>query len=111
MLLPVNLPDPKKIEAVIKSEPRVLTKWREAMKQQGKRDLPNNIKEVEVVAGTSKAYTLSRLEKDHPELFERVNSETADLPKSKFVPKWQTFRFGTNSPVDASPGRWEIGSV
>ena len=108
------------------TEPRVLTKWREAMKHQGSRDdLGNNVTEVEPdrVTGNSKAYTLSRLEKDHPELFERVNSETADLPKSKLhdttlipatPPKPVTSRYQLMltrrqhfRPVDASPGRWE----
>lgn len=65
--------DPKKIEALLKDDPEVLVMWREAMKEQGKRsDLVNNINEVTAGKGTSKAYTLDRLRRDHEELFEQV---------------------------------------
>ena len=56
------------------SDPEALADFREAMKGQGKRnDIPNilyNIKEVQ--AGTGKAYTLSRLKRETPELFAAV---------------------------------------
>jgi hypothetical protein len=64
--------DPKKVEALLKDDPIVLLMWREAMKEQGKRnDLHDNIMEVET-QGTSRAYTLSRLRKQHPELYAEV---------------------------------------
>lgn len=65
--------DPKKIEAVIKDDPATLAMFREAMKAQGRRtDFLDNVKEVEAAAGNSKAYTLSRLERESPELFQAV---------------------------------------
>lgn len=89
--VPVILPEPKNSDArdaagkaagvsgsyVDKaSDPEALADFREAMKGQGKRnDIPNilyNIKEVQ--AGTGKAYTLSRLKRETPELFERVKA-------------------------------------
>jgi hypothetical protein len=51
---------------VIKDDPEVLPMFHKAMNEQGKRnDLCNNITEVKgQVTGTSKAYTLTRLQKD-----------------------------------------------
>ena len=68
--------DPKKVEALIKDDPECLTMYREAMKSQGKRtDFDHNVTEVEpVIRGNSKAYTLSRLERESPELFDSVCS-------------------------------------
>jgi len=67
--------DPKRVEAVIKDDPVALTMFREAMKQQpGPK--PNrsgdNITRSKTEKGTSKAYTLSRLERESPELFQAV---------------------------------------
>ena len=65
--------DPKKVEAVIKDDPEVLAMYREAMKQQGERkDLSDNVTEVSGPTGNSKAYTLSRLKRQTPELFKAV---------------------------------------
>ena len=68
--------DPKKIEALIKDDPEVLPMFHKAMNEQGKRyDLCNNITEVKgQVTGTSKAYTLTRLQKDNPEIYEEVKA-------------------------------------
>jgi hypothetical protein len=62
--------DPAKIEAVIRDDAEVLAMWREAMKAQGKRNLPDNVKEV--TAGNSRAYTVSRLQREAPDLFAKV---------------------------------------
>ena len=62
--------DPAKIEAVIRDDAQVLAMWREAMKAQGKRNLPDNVKEV--TAGNSRAYTVSRLQREAPDLFAKV---------------------------------------
>jgi hypothetical protein len=44
--------------------------WREAMKGQGKRnDLCDIITEVEGTTGTSRSYTVSRLQREAPALF------------------------------------------
>ena len=63
--------DPKKVEAVIKDEPEVLEMYREAMKQQGDRNLSDNVREVDG-SGNSRSYTLSRLKRESPELFQDV---------------------------------------
>ena len=67
--------DPKKVEAVIKDEPEVLTLYREAMKgKPGRKPDGNTGCESQPIAKGSgnKAYTLSRLEKQAPELFKAV---------------------------------------
>lgn len=65
----------EKVEAVLKGHPLVLTKFRKAMRQQGKRtNFCNNITEVDAVTGTSKAYTCQRLQRDAPELFAEVEA-------------------------------------
>jgi hypothetical protein len=65
--------NPDKIEAVIKDHPEVLALWRDAMSHQGERnDLRNNITEVKATTGTGKAYTVSRLKRESPELFQQV---------------------------------------
>lgn len=68
---------PEQVEALIKHDPETLAMWREAVKAgQGTRtDLHDNIIEVKVDQGTSLSYTLSRLKRDHPELFAAVVAE------------------------------------
>ena len=66
--------DPKKIEAVIKDDAEALAMFREAMKVgQGKRvSLGDNVTEAEPSSGNSLSYTLDRLKREAPELFQRV---------------------------------------
>ena len=68
--------NPDKIQAVIQDDAEALALFREAMKlNQGERtDIHNNIMDVEhtSIQGTSKAYTVSRLKRDRPDLFEKV---------------------------------------
>lgn len=71
--------DPEKIKAVIKDDPEALAMFRDAMKGQEGGDkrsrdatTSNNVTGEEAVTGNSKAYTLSRLQKESPELFEAV---------------------------------------
>jgi|TARA_R100000049_G_C1949492_1_gene96294 hypothetical protein len=69
--------DPKKVEAVIKDHPEVLAMYREAMKlKRGPKDQEsfddNVIKTKGRDVGNSKAYTLSRLEREAPKLFKDV---------------------------------------
>lgn len=68
--------DPAKIEALLRDDPEVLAMWREAMKEQGKRnDIHDNIMEVkEQKQGTSRSYTLARLQRVRPDLFEMVKA-------------------------------------
>lgn len=66
--------DPEKIEAVIREDAEVLTLWRDAMKEQGRRnDLGDNITQVKrQPRGTSRAYTLDKLKRQRPDLYEQV---------------------------------------
>jgi hypothetical protein len=74
--------DPAKIEAVIKDNPEALAMFREAMveKHGGVRKSEQaNIKNDNVILalpeqGNSKAYTVSRLKNNRPDLFEKVVS-------------------------------------
>jgi hypothetical protein len=70
--------NPERIEALIRDDAEVLAMWREAMKgKQGKRtDLVDNINEVKPSKGTSRAYTVSRLQREAPELFAQVAAGT-----------------------------------
>ncbi len=69
--------NPERIEGLIKHDPEVLVLWRDAMKGQGKRsDLCNNITEVQGTTGTSRSYTVSRLQREAPELFAQVVAGT-----------------------------------
>ena len=71
--------DPKKIEALIKDDPEVLPMFREAMKSKnydrgnqhtgGKGDNVNLANK-----GNTRAYTLTRLQKDNPEIYEEVKA-------------------------------------
>ena len=65
--------NPDKIEAVIKDHPEVLALWREAMTNEPhrpKKESNNNI--MPSTQGTGKAYTVSRLKRESPELLQQV---------------------------------------
>ena len=68
--------DPKKIEAVIRDDAEALAMFREAMKATNQHDLHgNNItmhSKGQRVTGTGRAYTLSRLKRQAPELYRAV---------------------------------------
>lgn len=67
--------DPAKIEAIIRDDPEVLVLWREAMKgQEGGDTTGNNVTSAERVTGNSRAYTLTRLQREAPELFAEVKA-------------------------------------
>jgi len=66
--------DPKKIEAVIKDDAEALAMFREAMKGEhggDKRGKDNNVI-LDTPQGNSLSYTLDRLKREAPELFQRV---------------------------------------
>ena len=65
--------NPDKIEAVIKDHPEVLALWREAMTNEPHKHTSdsNNIT-ITPERGTGKAYTVSRLKRESPELFQQV---------------------------------------
>lgn len=70
---------PDKIEAIIKSDIESLALFREAMvdgpggdRQSESKSISDNVTNALVVRGNSKSYTVSRLKRDRPDLFERV---------------------------------------
>lgn len=68
--------DPKKVEAVIRDDAEALTMYREAMKKpeggNKRSSTDDNIISDRSPVGTSRAYTLSRLQREAPDLFKRV---------------------------------------
>jgi hypothetical protein len=67
--------DPRKVEAVIKDDPECLAKFREAMKEQGRRtDVLPSDSEASYCKGETKAYQCERLRREAPELFEEVKA-------------------------------------
>lgn len=69
---------PDKVEALIRSDAETLRLWHQAVVEKpgkrAKRDISNNItnKHHGLQRGTSRAYTLARLEKHEPELYKQV---------------------------------------
>jgi len=65
---------PEKVEALLKDEPEVLALWRKATT--GKRHVhkadDNNNVIIKPRQGNSRAYTLDRLKRERPDLFDRV---------------------------------------
>jgi len=70
--------NPERIEGLIKHDPEVLVLWREAMKQKSghRTDLVNNVNEVKPSKGNSRSYTVTRLQREAPELFAQVVAGT-----------------------------------
>jgi hypothetical protein len=67
--------NPERIEGLIKHDPEVLVLWREAMKgQAGRPKMGSNPTILEKDRG--KAYTVSRLQREAPELFAQVVAGT-----------------------------------
>jgi hypothetical protein len=65
--------DPAKIEAVIRDDAEVLAMWREAMKGKAGRKCGDNVTQLtKTEKGNSRAYTVSRLQREAPELFAQV---------------------------------------
>lgn len=69
--------NPERIEALIRDDVEVLAMWREAMKgQEGGDTTCNIITGAKVTTGTSRSYTVSRLQREAPELFAQVVAGT-----------------------------------
>ena len=63
------------IEALIRDDVEVLAMYREAMKpKRGPRQhsIVDNVNDIQTPKGNTRAYTLSRLKREEPELFQRV---------------------------------------
>jgi len=57
--------DPSKVEAVIRDDPEALSAFREEMKHQGERtDLRSNSTQVKAVTGTTRAYSIARVQRE-----------------------------------------------
>ena len=104
--------DPKKVEAVIKDHPEVLTMYREAMKCQGNHTPKSQEHKCDNITlmgttgrgtGTAKAYTLSRLEREAPELFRDVcdGKTTANAAAIKAGFRQKTFTVVAGDSVRA----------
>lgn len=63
---------PEKVEALIKDDPETLTLWRESVTRANHRPKVSSDNIITSSLGTSRAYTLSRLKKQTPELFQQV---------------------------------------
>ena len=69
--------DPERIEGLIRNDPEVLVMWREAMKgQEGGNTTCNIITGALATTGTSRSYTVSRLQREAPALFKQVVAKT-----------------------------------
>jgi len=84
--------DPAKIEAVIRDDAELLVLWNQAMALgQGTRtDLTDNITKVKTQTGTSRAYTLSRLKRDRPDLFALVTAGTLSAHRAAITAGFRT---------------------
>ena len=83
--------DPERIEALLKHDPEVLVLWREAMKQESgaRNDLVDNINEVKLSKGTSRSYTVSRLQRESPALFAQVVAKTWSANAAAIQAGWR----------------------
>ena len=69
--------DPAKIEVVIRDDAEVLAMWREAMKGKAGRKCGDNVTQLtKTEKGNCRAYTVSRLQREAPELFAQVAAGT-----------------------------------
>jgi hypothetical protein len=65
--------DPDKIEAIIREDAEVLAMWREAMKlPRANQHTCNNDNVMAATQGNSRSYTVSRLQRERPDLFDQV---------------------------------------
>jgi hypothetical protein len=74
--------NPERIEGLIKHDAEVLVLWRDAMKEKtgpklkGDDGLCNIVTETKGTTGNSRSYTVSRLQREAPELFAQVVAGT-----------------------------------
>jgi hypothetical protein len=65
--------DPTQVEALIKDDPETLAMWRKAVTAaEGRPKTGYNVTSKERVTGNSRAYTLDRLSRESPGLYEAV---------------------------------------
>ena len=84
--------DPNKIEALLKHDPEVLVLWREAMNQQGNNQHSKKSKHYNIIPatqGTSRSYTVSRLQRESPALFAQVVAKTLSANAAAIQAGWR----------------------
>ena len=84
--------DPNKIEALLKHDPEVLVMWRAAMKGQGNNQHTEQSKDYNVIPanqGNTRSYTVSRLQRESPELFAQVVAKTLSANAAAIQAGWR----------------------
>jgi hypothetical protein len=96
---------PEKVQALIKGEPEIEELWHKATtgKQGAHRD---NITMKERQGGTSRAYTLSRLRRERPDLFERVVAGELTPNAAAIIAGWRK----PPSPLTTLNNAWNKAS-
>lgn len=100
---------PEKVEAIIRDDADALAMWREAMKGEAGRPEKsrNNVTELEPAkTGNSRAYTLSRLAKESPELYDRVKAGELSANAAAIQAGWRK----KPSPLDLLRSAWRKAS-
>ena len=82
------------LEKLAETRPEVLVMWRDAMKQESgaRNDLVDNINEVKLSKGTSRSYTVSRLQRESPALFAQVVAKTLSANAAAIQAGWRKKR-------------------
>ena len=83
--------DPERIEGLIRNDAETLVMWREAMKGQVGRpvkELDDNITQLNP-KGTSRSYTVSRLQRESPALFAQVVAKTLSANAAAIQAGWR----------------------
>ena len=88
--------DPERIEGLIRNDPETLVLWREAMKDKQGGDRRSdvaikvdNINLDKTSKGTSRSYTVSRLQRESPELFKQVVAKTLSANAAAIQAGWR----------------------
>lgn len=99
--------NPSKIEAVIKDSAEVLAMWREEMTNEPHKHLSDgdNIT-IKPERGTGKSYTVSRLKRESPELFERVVAGELSANAAAIKAGWRKVK----SPLEHLSHWWSKAS-
>lgn len=84
---------PEQVEALIKHDPETLAMWRDAVTAPvGRPTIPDIVRNLESDGhGNSRSYTVSRLKKERPDLFDEVvagHMSARDAPAGKPFEGW-----------------------
>jgi hypothetical protein len=86
-----------KVEALIKDDPELLTMWRRAITGQHGGDRKSVKIKTDNISldpkhGTSRAYTLARLERERPDLYERILAKELSANAAATIAGWRPSR-------------------